>query len=100
MPAAHCFSWINAHGRGRTPRGYGRRRCQPPCPALVPPSKTLPLLQTPSLATSPPYPSQELLDTPNPNSPAQSDAYVAFTQRRSEYTKRVREQAGRYPPPC
>lgn len=42
---------------------------------------------------------QELLDDPNPHSPAQSEAYVSFTQRRAEYTRLVREQARRYPPP-
>jgi ubiquitin-conjugating enzyme E2 I len=42
---------------------------------------------------------QELLDDPNPHSPAQSDAYVAYTQRRSEYTRTVRDQARKYPPP-
>ena len=42
---------------------------------------------------------QELLDTPNPNSPAQSDAYILFTQKLSEYKKKVRQQASKYPPP-
>jgi ubiquitin-conjugating enzyme E2 I len=42
---------------------------------------------------------QELLDTPNPNSPAQSDAYVCFTQRPDEYKRKVRKQAAEYPPP-
>lgn len=42
---------------------------------------------------------QELLDTPNPQSPAQSDAYVMFTQKLSEYRKMVRQQALKYPPP-
>ncbi len=44
--------------------------------------------------------SQELLDTPNPQSPAQSDAFVAFTQRLAEYKRRVRQQATQYPPPA
>lgn len=42
---------------------------------------------------------QELLDTPNPNSPAQSDAYIMFTQRLAEYKKRVKDQVHKYPPP-
>ncbi len=40
---------------------------------------------------------QELLDAPNPNSPAQSDAYMIFTQNSTEYVKRVRAQAKLYP---
>ena len=72
---------------------------------------------------------QELLDSPNPNSPAQSDAYMIFTQVRGmraavigllvliwssmppsnwfitvqnvpEYKKRVKAQALQYPPPA
>lgn len=42
---------------------------------------------------------QELLDTPNDKSPAQSDAYVVFTQQLPEYRKKVRKQAELYPPP-
>ena len=42
---------------------------------------------------------QELLDTPNPNSPAQSDAYVMLLNQRSQYDKRVRQQSRNYPPP-
>ena len=42
---------------------------------------------------------QELLDTPNEKSPAQSDAYVIFTQRPVEYEKRVKEQALKFPLP-
>ncbi|KXZ42757.1 hypothetical protein GPECTOR_120g424 [Gonium pectorale] len=42
---------------------------------------------------------EELLDTPNPNSPAQSDAFVIFTQQKAEYCKRVKRQALQYPPP-
>ncbi|GLC41473.1 SUMO-conjugating enzyme sce1 [Pleodorina starrii] len=42
---------------------------------------------------------QELLDTPNPNSPAQSDAFVLFTQQKAEYCKKVKRQALQYPPP-
>ena len=43
---------------------------------------------------------QELLDTPNPLSPAQADAYVMFQQRPDEYKRRVRAEAGKYPPPA
>jgi ubiquitin-conjugating enzyme E2 I len=43
---------------------------------------------------------RDLLDSPNEASPAQSDAYVLYTQQRTEYRRRVREQAGRYPPPA
>lgn len=42
---------------------------------------------------------QELLDEPNPHSPAQSDAYHALTQKPAEYAQKVREQARRHPPP-
>jgi ubiquitin-conjugating enzyme E2 I len=42
---------------------------------------------------------QELLDAPNPKSPAQSGAFMIFTQRLDEYKRRVKEQAGQYPPP-
>ena len=42
---------------------------------------------------------QELLGDPNPNSPAQSDAFLLFTQNRPEYSKRVKAQALNYPPP-
>ncbi len=48
---------------------------------------------------SSPLPPQELLDAPNPQSPAQSDAYILFTQQPAEYTRRVRRQAQQYPPP-
>ena len=47
----------------------------------------------------PPPPAQELLDTPNPGSPAQSDAFVLFTQQKAEYVKKVKRQALNYPPP-
>lgn len=36
---------------------------------------------------------QDLLDNPNPDSPAQADPYVLFTQNPSEYLKRIRKQA-------
>ncbi|GAX78311.1 hypothetical protein CEUSTIGMA_g5753.t1 [Chlamydomonas eustigma] len=42
---------------------------------------------------------QELLDNPNPQSPAQSDAYMIFTQNKTEYSRRVRKQSQQYPPP-
>lgn len=42
---------------------------------------------------------QELLDEPNPKSPAQSEAYMALEQRPAEYARLVREQARRHPPP-
>lgn len=42
---------------------------------------------------------QELLDTPNEKSPAQSDAFMVFTQQLGEYRKKVRKQAEQYPPP-
>jgi len=41
---------------------------------------------------------QELLTDPNPNSPAQRDAYEIFTKNEAEYKKRVREQARRNAP--
>ena len=40
---------------------------------------------------------QDLLDSPNPASPAQSEAYMLFT--RVEYDRKVKQQALRYPPP-
>jgi ubiquitin-conjugating enzyme E2 I len=36
---------------------------------------------------------QDLLDNPNPNSPAQADPYLLFTSNKAEYTRRIREQA-------
>ena len=42
---------------------------------------------------------QDLLKTPNPLSPAQSDAYVMYTQDRTEYNRLVKEQSKKYPPP-
>jgi ubiquitin-conjugating enzyme E2 I len=41
---------------------------------------------------------QELLDEPNPDSPAQSDAFNLFTSNRAEYKRRVREEARRNTP--
>ena len=42
---------------------------------------------------------QELLHTPNEKSPAQSEAYVAYTTDRASYDRRVREEVAKYPPP-
>jgi|TARA_B110000977_G_scaffold21250_1_gene25494 ubiquitin-conjugating enzyme E2 I len=42
---------------------------------------------------------QDLLDSPNPASPAQSEAYMLFTNDRVEYDRKVKQQALRYPPP-
>lgn len=36
---------------------------------------------------------QDLLDNPNPNSPAQSEAYQMFVNNRTEYKRRVRLEA-------
>lgn len=36
---------------------------------------------------------QDLLDDPNPNSPAQSEAYSLFTSNKTEYRKRVKAEA-------
>ncbi|KAH0478616.1 MAG: hypothetical protein KVP17_003703 [Porospora cf. gigantea B] len=36
---------------------------------------------------------QDLLDSPNPLSPAQAEPYQLFKNQRKEYEKRVREQA-------
>ncbi|KAI3784960.1 hypothetical protein L1987_44068 [Smallanthus sonchifolius] len=41
---------------------------------------------------------QDLLDSPNPASPAQNDAYAFFVKDLVGYKKRVREQGKRYPP--
>ncbi len=43
---------------------------------------------------------QDLLNDPNPNSPAQSDAYMLFTQKPAEYKRRVRLQTSAHPPPA
>eukprot|EP01102_Stenamoeba_stenopodia_P002765 TRINITY_DN12631_c0_g1_i1.p1 TRINITY_DN12631_c0_g1~~TRINITY_DN12631_c0_g1_i1.p1 ORF type:complete len:161 (-),score=23.22 TRINITY_DN12631_c0_g1_i1:92-574(-) len=40
---------------------------------------------------------QELLDNPNPKSPAQSQAIQLYMNQRAEYEKRVRAQAQKYP---
>jgi ubiquitin-conjugating enzyme E2 I len=39
---------------------------------------------------------QELLDTPNPDSPAQEPAWKAFSKDKGVYEKKVKEQAKRY----
>ena len=36
---------------------------------------------------------QDLLDTPNPNSPAQTDAYQLYIRDRAAYSRRVKEEA-------
>jgi len=36
---------------------------------------------------------QDLLDDPNPNSPAQSEAYALYMNNKAEYRKRVRQEA-------
>ena len=41
---------------------------------------------------------QDLLDDPNPNSPAQSEAYNLFTTNRSEYKRRVKAEARKNSP--
>ncbi|GAB2269608.1 SUMO-conjugating enzyme sce1 [Dionaea muscipula] len=40
---------------------------------------------------------QDLLDSPNPASPAQSDVCNLFVQDRVEYKRRVRQQSKQYP---
>ena len=40
---------------------------------------------------------QELLDTPNPASPAQTDPYQLFIRNRAEYNRRVKQQVSQYP---
>ena len=40
---------------------------------------------------------QDLLDSPNPASPAQSEAYMLFTNDRADYDRKVKEQSLRYP---
>eukprot|EP00889_Picochlorum_renovo_P006036 jgi/Picre1/33066/NNA_008392.t1 len=45
------------------------------------------------------YGIQDLLDTPNEKSPAQSEAFMDFTQRRKTYERKVKEQVKKYPSP-
>jgi ubiquitin-conjugating enzyme E2 I len=35
---------------------------------------------------------QDLLDNPNPNSPAQADPYLLYTSNKAEYQRRIKEQ--------
>lgn len=42
---------------------------------------------------------QELLHCPNEKSPAQSEAYVAYTTDRASYERRVKQEVAKYPPP-
>lgn len=41
---------------------------------------------------------QELLDNPNPLSPAQRDAFELYQKNKKEYSKRIREQAKKFIP--
>ncbi|KAK1301105.1 SUMO-conjugating enzyme SCE1 [Acorus calamus] len=41
---------------------------------------------------------QDLLDSPNPADPAQTDGYQLFIQEPAEYKRRVKQQAKQYPP--
>ena len=41
---------------------------------------------------------QDLLDEPNPNSPAQSEAYNLFMSDKAEYKRRVRAEASKNSP--
>ena len=41
---------------------------------------------------------QELLDSPNENSPAQKEAYTLYVTARDQYLREVRKQATKYPP--
>ena len=42
---------------------------------------------------------QELLDNPNEKSPAQSEAYAAYTSDKASYERRVKLEVKKYPPP-
>jgi ubiquitin-protein ligase len=42
---------------------------------------------------------QDLLDNPNPESPAQAEAYNLFKKDRTEYEKRVRREVRQNPAP-
>ena len=42
---------------------------------------------------------QDLLNDPNPKSPAQAEAFMLFTNQKAEYKRRVKEQAKRNPVP-
>jgi len=39
---------------------------------------------------------QDLLDNPNPNSPAQAEAYTLYMTNKGEYFKRLKNQAQKY----
>ncbi|KIH45199.1 ubiquitin--protein ligase, partial [Ancylostoma duodenale] len=39
---------------------------------------------------------QDLLNNPNPDDPAQAEAYQIFCQNRAEYEKRVRREAAKF----
>ena len=39
---------------------------------------------------------QDLLTEPNVNDPAQADAYTAYTQNKTEYERRVKQQAKQF----
>ena len=41
---------------------------------------------------------QDLLDSPNPLSPAQSEAYNLFTNNKAEYKRRVKAEARKNTP--
>ena len=41
---------------------------------------------------------QDLLDTPNPSSPAQSEAYNLFINNKAEYKRRVKAEARKNAP--
>jgi ubiquitin-conjugating enzyme E2 I len=41
---------------------------------------------------------QDLLDEPNPDSPAQSDAYQLFISDKERYRRRIREEARKNAP--
>jgi Ubiquitin-conjugating enzyme len=41
---------------------------------------------------------QDLLDSPNPDSPAQSEAFNLFTSNKEKYKARIREEARKHAP--
>lgn len=45
------------------------------------------------LSMSAAYCLQDLLDNPNPQSPAQAEPYMLYCQNREEYNRRVKNQA-------
>ena len=42
---------------------------------------------------------QDLLDEPNPDSPAQSEAYNLYVRNRPAYRKRIQQEARKFPAP-